>query len=173
MQVSKLRQDLDATVMDYFRKDGCRQGIDKLKEKVLAHEKEKAKAKAAAAITWAEALDVSGKFLVCECDVEGDVKALDAAMKVVNPKPQIPNPKPQIPSPKPPKPQTPNPRPKLQTLNSGGQHQGARAACVFPFQVVCRRQGRLLGCRPRGRRGARCQGLDQHSARKVRRQGWW
>ena len=55
----------------------------KLKEKVLAHEKEKAKAKAAAAITWAEALDVSGKFLVCECDVEGDVSSEEGQDSVV------------------------------------------------------------------------------------------
>jgi len=91
MEVSKLRKDLDETVMDYFLKDKCRQGIDKLKEKVLAAEKEKAKAKAAAAITWAEGLDVSGKFVVEDVDVEGDVKALDAAMKVVNTKaPSVP-----------------------------------------------------------------------------------
>lgn len=86
VEVSKLRNDLDATVMDYFKKDQCRQAIDKLKEKVLAAEKERAKAKAAAAVTWAESVDVTGKFVVEDVDVEGDVKALDAAMKVINTK---------------------------------------------------------------------------------------
>lgn len=91
VEVSKLRNDLDATVMDYYRKDLCKQSIDKLKEKVLAAEKEAAKAKAAAAITWAENVDVSGKSVVLEVDVEGDIKALDAAMKVINTKaPTVP-----------------------------------------------------------------------------------
>lgn len=86
VEVSKLRSNLDDTVMPYDIKDKCRQGIDKLKEKVLAAEKELAKAKTAAAITWAESVDVSGKYIVETVDVEGDVKALDAAMKVVNTK---------------------------------------------------------------------------------------
>jgi alanyl-tRNA synthetase len=91
LEISKLRSDLDTTVMDYYKKDVCRQGIDKLKEKVLAAEKEQAKAKAAAAVTWAGSVDVSGKFVVEVVDVDGDVKALDAAMKVVNTKaPSLP-----------------------------------------------------------------------------------
>lgn len=91
VEISKLRSDLDGTVMDYYKKDLCRQGIDKLKEKVLSAEKEKAKAKAAAAVTWADTVDVSGKFVMEVVDVDGDVKALDAAMKVINTKaPTVP-----------------------------------------------------------------------------------
>lgn len=84
VEVSKLRNDLDATVMDYFKKDLCRQGIDRLKEKVLTVEKEKAKVKAAAAMSWAASVDVSGKFVVEVCDVDGDIKALTEAMKVIS-----------------------------------------------------------------------------------------
>ena len=85
-EVSKLRSALDATVMDYYRKDCLKQAVDGLKEKVLAAEKEALKAKIAAATTWAESVDVSAKFVVLAVDVDGDVKGLDAAMKVVNTK---------------------------------------------------------------------------------------
>ena len=85
-EVSKLRSALDATVMDYYRKDCLKQAVDGLKEKVLAAEKEALKAKIAAATTWAESVDVSAKFVVLSVDVDGDIKGLDAAMKVVNTK---------------------------------------------------------------------------------------
>ena len=85
-EVGKLRKDLDSTVMDYFIKDKCKAGIDKLKEKVLAIQKEMAKAKAAAAIAWADTVDTSGKFVCLECDVEGEIKALDAAITVITKK---------------------------------------------------------------------------------------
>ena len=50
---------------------------------MLAAEKEIIKAKQEAAVAWAEGLEVAGKAFVVEVvDVEGDVKAMDAAMKV-------------------------------------------------------------------------------------------
>jgi len=86
-EVSKMRKEVDEVTMDYVRKDGIKGGIDKLKEKVLAAEKEMIKAKQEAAVQWAQGLDVSGKAFVVEVvDVEGDVKAMDAAMRTVTAK---------------------------------------------------------------------------------------
>jgi len=91
-EISKLRTDIDAITMDYVGKDECKKAIDKLKEKVLAAEKEMAKAKADAAVKWAESMDVAGKnFIVDVVDVNGDAKAIDAAMKAINTKvPDVP-----------------------------------------------------------------------------------
>ena len=86
-EISSMRKNLDAEPMDYAKKEEIKAGIDKLKEKVIAAEKEIAKAKAAAAVQWAKTLDVAGKKYIVEVvDVEGDVKALDAAMKEVSAK---------------------------------------------------------------------------------------
>jgi len=84
-EVSKMRKEVDEITMDYVRKDAIKAAIDKLKEKVLAAEKELIKAKTEGAVEWAKSLDVAGKpFMVEVVDVEGDVKAMDAAMKVIN-----------------------------------------------------------------------------------------
>lgn len=86
-EISSLRANLDVEAMDYARKEVIKGNVDKLKEKVLAKEKELLKAKTDAAVLWAQSLDVSGKKFVVEVvDVDGDVKALDAAMKEFNTK---------------------------------------------------------------------------------------
>uniref|UniRef100_A0A6U4ZAK0 Alanine--tRNA ligase n=3 Tax=Hemiselmis andersenii TaxID=464988 RepID=A0A6U4ZAK0_HEMAN len=92
VEISSLRNGLDAEPMDYARKEAIKKSIDKLKDRVIAAEKELVKAKAAAAEAWAKGLDVSGKKFVVEVvDVEGDVKAMDTAMKAVNTKaPELP-----------------------------------------------------------------------------------
>jgi len=83
-EISSMRTDVDAIVMDYVRKDAIKKSIDKLKDKVLAWEKQVIKEKTDSALRWAEALEVGGKFVVEEVDVDGDVKAIDAAMKTIN-----------------------------------------------------------------------------------------
>ena len=83
-EIAALRTDVETVTMDYARKDQIKGAIDALKNKVLAAEKEALKAKLAAAEAWATELSVAGRAAVVEVvDVDGDVKALDNAMKVV------------------------------------------------------------------------------------------
>eukprot|EP00292_Cryptomonas_paramecium_P002063 CAMPEP_0113686664 /NCGR_PEP_ID=MMETSP0038_2-20120614/15427_1 /TAXON_ID=2898 /ORGANISM="Cryptomonas paramecium" /LENGTH=975 /DNA_ID=CAMNT_0000607035 /DNA_START=18 /DNA_END=2945 /DNA_ORIENTATION=- /assembly_acc=CAM_ASM_000170 len=92
-EISAMRMDVDAVVMDYVRKDGIKKKIDALKDRVLAAEKEQLKIKTEAAVQWAETLTVAEgtRYLVQVVDVDGDTKAVDAAMKALNARvPELP-----------------------------------------------------------------------------------
>ena len=84
-EISAMRMDVDAVVMDYVRKDGIKKRIDALKDRVLAAEKETVRIKTEAALKWVEglALGAETRHLVEVVDVDGDTKAVDAAMKAL------------------------------------------------------------------------------------------